>query len=479
MRKDTLKPHIMTRYANVPDKGPGARRPKIFVLDTNIILHDFKCIRQFQENDIVIPSAVIEELDKFKKGNDALSFNARNFMRELDRLTGNRMFGEHGVPIGKDKGNIKVELNHPFPHELRNLFQDDTQDHRILATAMWVRDNNPDRFVALVTKDINLRMKAKAVGMEAQDYLTDKIDEQRVEYTRNEVIVKENLDPAKCQDLTYGKGWLAPEDLTDRHTGKEGLEERPMANQLYRFRWGENGHEATGCARYDSLSDRIVLVRKQYAYGISPRNDEQKFAMDACLNKEIRLVSLTGGAGTGKTLLALAAALEQERDYEQIILSRPTVILGNQEIGFLPGDEKAKMGPFIQPLMDNLNVIRNVFKPGSKQAQRIDAMLKEEKLLISPLAYIRGRSLGNVFFIIDEAQNLTPHEIKTIITRAGEGTKMVFTGDLFQIDQPYLDIYSNGLTHLGEKMAGQPLFEHINLRKGERSELSDLASRLL
>ena len=465
----------MTRYANVPDKGPGSRRPKIFVLDTNIILHDFKCIRQFQENDIVIPSAVIEELDKFKKGTDALSFNARNFMRELDRLTGNRMFGEHGVPIGKDKGNIKVELNHPFPHELRNLFQDDTQDHRILATAMWVRDNNPDRFVALVTKDINLRMKAKAVGMEAQDYLTDKIDEQRVEYTRNEVIVKENLDPAKCQDLTYGKGWLAPEDLQD-HNGKA---DRPMANQLYRFRWGENGHEATGCARYDSLSDRIVLVRKQYAYGISPRNDEQKFAMDACLNKEIRLVSLTGGAGTGKTLIALASALEQERDYDQIILSRPTVILGNQEIGFLPGDEKAKMGPFIQPLMDNLNVIRSMFKTGSKQAQRIDCMLKEEKLLISPLAYIRGRSLGNVFFIIDEAQNLTPHEIKTIITRAGEGTKMVFTGDLFQIDQPYLDIYSNGLTHLGEKMAGQPLFEHINLRKGERSELSDLASRLL
>ena len=426
----------MTRYANVPDKGPGSKRPKIFVLDTNIILHDFKCIRHFQENDIVIPSAVIEELDKFKKGSDALSFNARNFMRELDRLTGSRMFGEHGVPIGKDKGNIKVELNHPFPHELRNLFQDDTQDHRILATAMWVRDSNPDRFVALVTKDINLRMKAKAVGMEAQDYLTDKIDEQRVEYTQNEVIVRENFNPAKCQELTYGRGWLAPEDVLD-HPGAEGIHDRPVPNQLYRFRWGENGHEASSCARYDSHSGKIVLVKKQYAYGISPRNDEQKFALDACLNKDIKLVSLTGGAGTGKTLIALAAALEQERDYDQIILSRPTVILGNQEIGFLPGDEKAKMGPFIQPLMDNLNVIRNVFKPGSKQASRIDAMLKEEKLLITPLAYIRGRSLGNVYFIIDEAQNLTPHEIKTIITRAGEGTKMVFTGDLFQIDQPY------------------------------------------
>lgn len=463
----------MTRYANVPDNGPGGKRPKIFVLDTNIILHDFKCIRHFQENDIVIPSAVIEELDKFKKGNDSLSFNARNFMRELDKLTGNRMFGEHGVPIGKDRGYIKVELNHPFPHELRNLFQDDTQDHRILATAMWVRDNNPGRFVALVTKDINLRMKAKAVGMEAQDYLTDKIDEQKVEYTQNEVIVKENLDPAKCQELTYGKGWISVKDL------KLSGEGHPMPNQLYKFRWGENGHEATSCARYDSASGKIVLVKKQYAYGISPRNDEQKFAMDACLNKDIRLVSLTGGAGTGKTLIALASALEQEREYDQIILTRPTVILGNQEIGFLPGDEKAKMGPFVQPLMDNLNVIKSVFKPSSKQALRIDAMLKEEKLLISPLAYIRGRSLGNVYFIIDEAQNLTPHEVKTVITRAGENTKMVFTGDLFQIDQPYLDIYSNGLTHLGEKMAGQPLFEHVNLRKGERSELSDLASRLL
>ena len=463
----------MTRYANVPDNGPGGKRPKIFVLDTNIILHDFKCIRHFQENDIVIPSAVIEELDKFKKGNDSLSFNARNFMRELDKLTGNRMFGEHGVPIGKDRGYIKVELNHPFPHELRNLFQDDTQDHRILATAMWVRDNNPGRFVALVTKDINLRMKAKAVGMEAQDYLTDKIDEQKVEYTQNEVIVKENLDPAKCQELTYGKGWISVKDL------KLSGEGHPMPNQLYKFRWGENGHEATSCARYDSASGKVVLVKKQYAYGISSRNDEQKFAMDACLNKDIRLVSLTGGAGTGKTLIALASALEQEREYDQIILTRPTVILGNQEIGFLPGDEKAKMGPFVQPLMDNLNVIKSVFKPSSKQALRIDAMLKEEKLLISPLAYIRGRSLGNVYFIIDEAQNLTPHEVKTVITRAGENTKMVFTGDLFQIDQPYLDIYSNGLTHLGEKMAGQPLFEHVNLRKGERSELSDLASRLL
>jgi len=460
----------MPKYANVPDRGKEPRKPKIFVLDTNIILHDYKCVRQFQENDIVIPSAVIEELDKFKKGNDALSFNARGFMRELDRLTDNRMFGKDGVPIGKGKGNIKVELNRPFAPQFRNSFQDDTQDHRILATAMWVRDNNPGRFVALVTKDVNLRMKAKAVGMEAQDYLTDKIEESRVEYTRNEVIIKEDLEQDKNRELTYGQGWLPYQDV---------FEKEPAANRLFMFKWGNGDNSGSTCARYDKKSGRIVLVKKQYAYGIAPRNDEQKFALEACMNKDIKLVSLTGGAGTGKTLIALAAALEQENDYDQIILSRPTVILGNQEIGFLPGDEKAKMSPFIQPLMDNLNVIKGVFKPGSKQATKIDAMLKEEKLMISPLAYIRGRSLGNVYFIVDEAQNLTPHEIKTIITRAGEGTKIVFTGDLFQIDQPYLDIYSNGLTHLGEKMTGQKLFAHINLRKGERSELSELAGRLL
>ena len=459
----------MERYANVPDRG-GHKAPKIFVLDTNIILHDYRAIRKFQDNDIVIPMAVLEELDKFKKGSDALSFNARGFMRELDRLTGNRMFGKEGVPLGKHLGNIKVELNHPFPDSLKDCFQDDIQDHRILATAIWVKEHNPGRFVALVTKDVNLRMKSKAVGMEAQDYLTDKIDESRVEYTKNEVIHYDGLDPKSIQELAYGKGAIPFTAVS---------KEKPLANQLYKFHWDKGNDSYSTCARFDAASGNIVLVKSRYAYGISPRNDEQKFALDACLNPAIRLVSLTGGAGTGKTLLALAAALEQERDYEQIILSRPTVILGNQDIGFLPGDQKSKMSPFVQPLMDNLNVIRNCFKPGSKQAQKIDAMMNDEKLVISPLAYIRGRSLGKVFFIIDEAQNLTPHEIKTIITRAGEDTKIVFTGDIFQIDQPYLDIYSNGLTHLGEKMAGQPLFSHIDLKKGERSELSEIASRLL
>ena len=440
--------------------------PKIFVLDTNIILHDHNAIRQFQDNDLVIPIAVIEELDKFKKGNDALSFNARAFMRDINKLTEKREFGPEGISLGKRLGNIKIEPNHPFAPEFADLFRDDTQDHRILSTAMWVREQNPGRFVALVTKDINLRLKAKAAGMPAQDYLKGRVEDETLIDLEHEVLFAE-ADPEVIQQLAYGQDnsidWRAV-------ANKE-----PRANQLYKFDLGGT----TICARYDTRRNRIVLVRSKEAYAIRPRNDEQRFAMDACLNPEIPLVSLTGGAGTGKTLIALAAALEQERDFDQIILSRPTVVLGGQEIGFLPGDQRSKMSPYIQPLMDNLDVIKRCFKPGSKQALKIEAMVKDEKLLISPLAYIRGRSLGKVYFIVDEAQNLTPHEVKTIITRAGEGTKMVFTGDIFQIDQPYLDQWSNGLTHLGEKMTGQPLFQHIFLRKGERSELSDIAAKLL
>ena len=448
---------------------PKKKLPKIFVLDTNVILHDHRAIQQFKDNDIVIPIAVVEELDKFKKGNDALSFNARGFMREINLLTEGRPFGVDGVPLGKGQGNIKIEPSHPFPPELQELFIDDIPDHRILATAIWVRDNHPGRFTALVTKDINLRLKAKAAGMEAQDYLTDRVEDEKLDIVSQEVEIIDSIPETLLQKLEFGQdNSISPE--------KAGLG-TPKPNQLYKFK--RKGYDTTVTARYDAKGGVIRLVRSHEAYGIRPRNDEQKFALDACLNPNIQLVSLTGGAGTGKTLIALASALEQEKDFDQIILTRPTVTLGNQDIGFLPGDQKSKMSPFVQPLMDNLEVIKRVFKPGSKQALKIEGFLKDEKLLISPLAYIRGRSLGKVFFIIDEAQNLTPHEIKTIITRAGEGTKLVFTGDIFQIDQPYLDQWSNGLAHLCEKMDGQALYQHIFLRKGERSTLSDLAAKLL
>lgn len=457
----------MVRYSRTTANGLGTRKPKIFVLDTNVILHDYKAIRKFKDNDIVIPVAVVEELDKFKKGTDQLAYNARGFMRDMDRITDGRLFGRDGIPIAKGLGKIKIEPNHPFPDEMKDLFKDDIQDHRILSTAIWIRDNNPGRFVALVTKDINLRMKSKAAGMEVQDYMTDRLEDEKVENSIKEVIIIDNPAPETIQALLFG-----PDNAVSwKAFGKT----RPRPNQLYKLR---NDKDMV-CARYDADKDEVILVKTSYVYGIKPLNDEQRFAVEACLNPEVKLVSMTGGAGTGKTLIALASALEQAKEYDQIILTRPTVVLGNQEIGFLPGDQKTKMSPFIQPLMDNLNVIKSRFKSTSKEAQRLDAMLKEEKLLISPLAYIRGRSLGRVFFICDEAQNLTPNEVKTIITRAGEGTKMVFTGDIFQIDQPYLDQWSNGLTHLNEKMGGQKLFEHVFLRIGERSELSDIASKLL
>ena len=445
-------------------------KPKIFVLDTNVPLHDHKAIRRFRDNNLVIPIAVVEELDKFKKGNDTLAYNARHFLRDLDKISDGKSFGKEGLPIGKDLGLIKVEPNHPFPDNLKDLFIDDIQDHRILATAIWVRDTHPGTFVALVTKDVNLRMKAKAAGMEVQDYLTDRVEEAKIENANSEVQYY-TLKSEALQELVYG-----PENAID---WKLVVDKKPEANQLFKFRWeGDKGVD-TVCARFDDDRGKIVLVKAHTAYGIKPRNDEQKMALDALMNPKVKLVTLTGGAGTGKTMLALAAALEQENDFDHIYISRPAVILGNQDIGFLPGDKNSKMTPFLQPLMDNLNVIKSQFRASSKEATHLDGLLRDEKLIIEPLAYIRGRSLGNAFFIIDEAQNLTPLEVKTIVTRAAEGSKIVLTGDIFQIDQPYLDQWSNGLTHTGEKMDGQKIFQHVFLRKGERSELSEVAAKLL
>ncbi len=457
------------------------RLPKIFVLDTNIILHDSRSIYNFQENDLVIPIAVIEELDKFKKSTDVLGYNAREFMRKIDILSADKNFfkGE-GFSLGKGLGTLRVEINHPFPLELQGSFKDDIQDHRILAVAIWVKNQNPQRFVALVTKDVNLRMKARALGMVAQDYLTDRIEEKHIEKNEKRVQVINNLPKNTIERVASGG-----------ITVDEVRYKKQPANQLYKFRYEvqpgadqkDNAKRKQAyeylLARFDAPTNSIVPVKPCIAYGIQPRNSEQVFAMDALMNPQVQLISLTGTAGTGKTLLALAAALEQADNFSQILLARPVIPLKNQEIGYLPGDAKDKIGPYMLPLYDNLAVIKKQFGISSKENVKIEDMLRREKLLISPLAYIRGRSLSNVFFIIDEAQNLTPHEVKTIITRAGEGTKIVFTGDIQQIDQPYLDKWSNGLTHINDKLYGEPLFEHVNLTKGERSKLSELAGKKL
>ena len=445
--------------------------PKIFVLDTNVILHDYNSIYNFQENDLVIPIAVLEELDKFKKGNDTINYNAREFVRHIDRISDPRLFNSgSGYPLGKGRGKLSIEINHPFPPELQDCFMDDIQDHRILSTTIWIKNKHAEREVRPRTKAEHLRKKAKALHLLAQDYLTDHIQEERVAHNEARVILERKFSNETIDRIAEGGISL----------NEAGYRREPAANQLYKLRYKTNGNKQPDVlARYDRQEKKIVPVKFKTVYGISPRNDEQAFAIDAITNPNVKLISLTGTAGTGKTLLALAGALAQTDLYDQILLARPVIPLQNQEIGFLPGDAKEKIGPYMLPLYDNLSVIKKNFKDNSKENIKIEDMLRNDKLIISPLAYIRGRSLSNVFFIIDEAQNLTPHEVKTIITRAGEGTKMIFTGDIQQIDQPYLDRWSNGLTHLSEKLYGEELFELVNLVKGERSELSELAGKKL
>lgn len=438
--------------------------PKIFVLDTNVILHDYNCIHNFQDNDIVLPVVVLEELDKFKKGNEQINYNARAFIRIIDEMSGDKLFNG-GISLGKGLGNLRIALGQPFPDEILKSFYDDVPDHRILAIAYHEAKENPSRYVALVSKDMNLRVKAKSLGIAAEDYLTDKVqDMESLELKAGAVTVDVSDDSVLNQFYAEGK--------IDAKTVNNLM---PAANQFFVLKYGNS----SALARYEQLSNHLVRVEKQRCYGIEPRNSEQTFAMDALLNPNVQLLSLTGMAGTGKTLLAVAAALQQEANFDQILLARPVIPLQNQEIGFLPGDIKEKIGPYMLPLFDNISFIKSRFKSNTKEVLKIEELLRTEKLNISPLAYIRGRSLSNTFFIIDEAQNLTPHEIKTIITRAGENTKIVLTGDIFQIDSPYLDQRSNGITYLTDKMHGQDLFAHVNLVKGERSPLAELAGNIL
>jgi len=438
------------------------KNKKIFVIDTNVILHDFHCLYKFQENDVVIPIVVLEELDRLKKGESQINFNAREFTRELDKLSGDNLFNG-GISLGKDLGNLSIETGKPYSEKLKQSFPEPTPDHRILAIAEDVKEKKKTQEVILVSKDINLRMKAKSLGILAQDYKNDQI--ANIERIHKDIEI---IDSADDQLISQ---------LYESHDGIPIGEFKiaPLPNQYFILK----GQKSSALAHYNPFNKVLERVEKTRTYGIDPRNAEQTFSLDALNRSDVQLVALTGKAGTGKTLLALAAALHQERKFNQILLARPIVPLANRDLGFLPGDVKEKILPYMQPLFDNLSVIRNQFKSQSKEYMQIEEMQKSERLMISPLAYIRGRSLSNVFFIVDEAQNLTPHEVKTIITRAGEGTKIIFTGDIQQIDSPYLDSKSNGLSFLADRMKGQDIFAHVNLVKGERSYLAELASDLL
>ncbi|WP_420581828.1 PhoH family protein [Reichenbachiella sp.] len=439
---------------------------KIFVLDTSVILFSHDSIMNFAEHDIGIPITVLEELDNFKKGNDTLNFEAREFARLLDGLAKDHML-QDWIPLnGKTKGKFKVLMHSEADPDFDavKIFGDRKNDHKILNAALRLKKEEKGRKVILVSKDINLRLKAKSLDLTAEDYETGKIKDASELVTGKYEISKV---PATAIDTLYKKGEVDPKKVSKDYEFHN--------NGYYILKSPKN----SALSFYNPLTEKLGHVEKKTVYNIKPRNAEQAFAIHCMMNPDVRLAAITGMAGTGKTLLALACALEQKREFKQIYLARPIVPLSNKDIGYLPGDIKSKLNPYMEPLWDNLKFIQNHYKETDKEYKRLTDMVNQEKLLITPLAYIRGRSLSNIYFIVDEAQNLTPHEVKTIITRAGENTKIVFTGDIHQIDTPYLDSQSNGLSYLVDRLQGQELFANINLEKGERSELANLANELL
>jgi PhoH-like ATPase len=441
----------------------GRAQTKLFVLDTSVILYDSNAILSFKEHDVAVPITVLEELDHFKKGDTVVNLQAREFIRQLDKLSSSDLLQEW-IPLdGEELGRLRVVADESASVDARQVFGTDKNDHRILNTALALSEKEPRREVVLVSKDINLRVKARALNLRAEDYQTVRVKDVDHLYRGKSDVEVEDPEPIL---RIYETGAIAPADA--------GIES-PLPNHYFILRSPQN----SALVWHNQLSGLLERVHKTPAYGIQPRNAEQTFALHAIMNPAVPLVSISGKAGTGKTLLALAGALEQRRQFRQIYLARPLVPLSNKDIGYLPGDIKSKVNPYMQPLWDNLSVIKHQFDEKDREFRRLDEMVDAEKLHITPLAYIRGRSFSNVIFIVDEAQNLTPHEVRTIITRAGEGTKFVFTGDIFQIDTPYLDAQSNGLSYMIDRIKGNVLYAHVNLDKGERSELANLASMLL
>ncbi len=440
------------------------KEKKIFVIDTSVIIYEHNSILNFAEHDVGIPITVLEELDNFKKGNDTKNFEAREFIRLIDKLAKGQMLHDWNPLNGKTKGHFKVLMNTSSSVDANKVFNENKPDHQILNSALQLQQESKGKKVILVSKDVNLRLKAKALGLMAEDYTTGKVQNISSLYSGKTIV--ENV-ASDMIDLLYEKGYCVPKDIL----GKV----EPIKNHYYICRSGKK----SALGFFNPLNGMIEHVEKRAVYGIKARNAEQTFAMHAIMRPEIKLVSIQGVAGTGKTLIALAAALEQKREFKQIYLARPIVPLSNKDIGFLPGDIKSKINPYMEPLWDNLKFIQNQYTETDKEFSKISEMVNMEKLVITPLAYIRGRSLSNICFIVDEAQNLTPHEVKTIITRAGENTKIIFTGDIHQIDTPYLDSQSNGLSTLIDRLKDHDLYSHITLEKGERSELANLANELL
>lgn len=439
---------------------PGKCDRKI-VVDTNVILFDAMALNKFKAADIYIPFSVIEEIDRFKRDLGENGRNARHFSRFVDVLRDQGSLAE-GVAMETSKSFVYVISDFNFtglPTEM-NL---SVPDHRILATAFTLKSQNPKSEVELVTKDINLRIKADVFGIDARDY-----DPENTHLEDMYKGVKEiDLEPSQIDSFYKDRGLELSGEF------------KFFANQYLIMRDKANpNHSAIG--RFDEKLGRIVplISPTESVWGIHPRNMEQSFAFDALLNDEMLFVSLVGKAGTGKTLLALAAGLHKTLDdgrFQRLLVSRPIFPMG-RDIGYLPGDVEQKLNPWMQPIFDNVEFLLGADK---KAAGRAQELINQGMLNIEPLTYIRGRSIPNQYLIVDESQNLTPHEIKTIVTRAGQGTKVVLTGDCYQIDNPYIDASNSGLTYSVERFKGQRISAHVSLSKGERSELAELAANIL
>ena len=421
---------------------------KIFVLDTSVILYDSASIFSFKDNRIAIPISVLEELDGLKKGSQNKNYQAREFIRFLDSLSSKNLSKRWQSITNNSEGKIKI---------ICKDFSSKTNDDKIIETGLFLKEKHKKDFqVSLVSKDINQRVKARALSLNSEDYLRGKVIKNTYKGVREIQTDKSFIDNINNYKFIS--------DFSEYINN-------PLSNEFFIFR----SQDSIALTYFNSYSGQIQKIEKKIAVGIKPRNHRQFFAMNALLNESIKIVTLEGPAGTGKTLLAIAAAIELQNQYDKIFISRPLVPLNNKDIGYLPGNEKEKVNPYMMPFWDNLNFIKSNFQPKSKNASKIEALIKQEKIIVTPLAFIRGRSFVNKFIIIDEAQNLTPLEIKTIITRAGENTKIVLTGDIKQIDTPYLDEDSNGLNHLINRFKGDKMYAHIKLEKGERSMLANLA----
>jgi PhoH-like ATPase len=437
---------------------------KTFVLDTNVLLHDPHALFRFEENTILIPITVIEEIDRFKKDMNETGRNARQVSRILDEL---RQKGCLSAGITLDSGgSLRVALlNNEMLRNIPSELSDQKSDNRILAVALEVKKSAEQMPVILVTKDTNLRIKADAIGLDAQDYESDKVDISELYSGFSEYDVS-----SETVDRFYGQGWVEPAETL-------------LPNQYVVMRdAGNPSHSAL--AKFVSTQNKLVPViktGKEGVWSIHPRNREQTCALDALLDDSIKIVTLVGKAGTGKTLLAIAAGLHktaEENVYNRLLVSRPVFPMG-KDLGFLPGDIEEKLAPWMQPIFDNVELLLSGHEAEKRHSKGYRELMAMGIMEIEPLTYIRGRSIPNQFLIVDEAQNLTPHEIKTIVTRAGEGTKVVLTGDPYQIDNPYVDSSSNGLTYLVERFKGQEISAHITMMKGERSALAELAANLL